>query len=281
MKVLVTGATGFVGRHVVDALLAKGHQVVATARDEQKAQTMPWFGQVKFVPFDIHSKVEDLEQQFDSPNAVIHLAWPGLPNYHSLFHIENNLPTAYTFLKALVEKGVRQVMVAGTCFEYGRKNGILSEFMMTDPDNSYAIAKNSLHQFLVALSKETPFALQWPRLFYMYGPGQNPRSLISQLDSAIDRGDPEFPMSGGEQLRDYLPVEKAAEKMVEVLERSEFQGVVNISSGVPVSIRSFVEDRVRLKNSKIQLQCGAIPYSEHEAFAFWGNASRLRELTGG
>lgn len=280
MKVLVTGATGFVGRHIVGALLAKGHHVVATARDEQKAQAMPWFKRVKFVPFDIQSKREATVQLFDSPDAVMHLAWPGLPNYHALFHIEDNLPAAYLFLKALVEQGVRQVMVAGTCFEYGRKNGMLSESLPADPDNAYAVAKNSLHQFLVALSKETPFALQWSRLFYMYGPGQNPRSLISKLDDAIARGDPEFPMSGGEQLRDYLPVEKAAEKMVAILECTEFRGVVNISNGVPISVRRLVEDRVHLKQSAIALRCGALPYSEHESFAFWGDASRLRELTG-
>jgi nucleoside-diphosphate-sugar epimerase len=280
MKVLVTGATGFVGRHVVDALLAKGHHVVATARDEQKARGMHWFKQVKFVPFDIQSKREATEQLFDSPDAVIHLAWPGLPNYHALFHIEDNLPAAYSFLKVLVEQGVRQVMVAGTCFEYGQKNGMLSESLAADPNNSYAVAKNSLHQFLVSLSKETPFALQWPRLFYMYGPGQNSRSLISQLDDAIERGDPEFPMSGGEQLRDYLPVEKVAEKMVAILECTEFHGIVNISSGAPVSVRRLVEDRVYLKQSTIALRCGALPYSEHESFAFWGDARRLWELTG-
>lgn len=280
MKVLVTGATGFVGRHVVDALLARGHQVVASARNEQKAKTMSWFSKVNFVPFDISSSTEDIGTRFDSPDAVIHLTWPGLPKYHSLFHIEENLPTAYSFLKALIEQGVRQVMVAGTCFEYGRKNGMLSESLPAEPDNSYGIAKNALHQFLTSLSKEKPFALQWVRLFYLYGPGQKPNSLMSQLDDAIKRGDPEFPMSGGEQLRDYLPVEMAAEKMVTILERTEFHGVVNISSGVPVSVRRMVEDRVYQMRSSIALRYGALPYSEHEPFAFWGDSRKLQELTG-
>jgi dTDP-6-deoxy-L-talose 4-dehydrogenase (NAD+) len=80
--------------------------------------------------------------------------------------------------------------------------------MPTAPVTPYGLAKDTLRKFLEMLQEVHPFTLQWVRLFYLYGPGQNPKSLLSQLDAAIEQGDPVFRMSGGEQLRDYLPVDR-------------------------------------------------------------------------
>ncbi|MDD3573912.1 MAG: NAD-dependent epimerase/dehydratase family protein [Methanospirillum sp.] len=124
---------------------------------------------------------------------------------HSL--IFKTPPADYRFIRNMVLSGVRRVLVTGTCFEYGLQNGCLSEEMLTAPVTPYGFAKDVLRKSLVMLQEIHPFTLQWVRLFYLYGPGQNPKSLLSQLDAAIDRGDLVFRMSGGEQLRDYLPVE--------------------------------------------------------------------------
>ena len=127
VKVLVTGATGFVGRHVVARLIERGHAVVAVARDEARARAQDWFHAVRFVACDIQLLSDDPALQGDPVDAVIHLAWPGLPNYGSPFHFEEKLPAAYRFLKTLVESGVGHVLVTGTCFEYGMQNGPLAE----------------------------------------------------------------------------------------------------------------------------------------------------------
>jgi nucleoside-diphosphate-sugar epimerase len=126
------------------------------------------------------------------------------------------------------------------------------------------------------LSREVPFTLQWARLFYMHGPGQSSRSLLAQLDAAIDRGDKEFPMSGGEQLRDYLPVESVARSLAELLDCHNLQGIVNICSGSPISVRSLTENHIRRRGSNIKLCFGAFPYPAHEPFAFWGSPRRMR-----
>ena len=190
MKVLVTGATGFVGRHVVPHLLTRGHSVVAVARDDAKARGFPWFGGVRFVSIDLYKPHDDLFTLLGRPDAVMHLAWPGLPNYTSLFHFEENLPADYRFLKSLVDAGAAHVMVTGTCFEYGMQSGCLSEDTITQPANPYGLAKDTLRKFLQALQQQHSFSLQWCRLFYMYGPGQNPNSILAQLDRAIDNNEP-------------------------------------------------------------------------------------------
>jgi len=275
MKVLVTGATGFVGRHVVPHLLDRGHSVIAVARDETRARGFPWFDGVRFVPVDIYHPSFDLLARVDRPDAVIHLAWPGLPNYTSLFHFEENLPADYRFLKSLVEAGIGHLMVTGTCFEYGMQSGCLSEDTIPQPANQYGLGKDALRKFLEALQGQHPFVLQWMRLFYLHGPGQNPNSLLAQLDRAIDNGETVFKMSGGEQLRDYMAVEDVSSCLTRLLERPRCQGVFNVCSGAPMSVRRLVEQHVAKRGANIRLNLGHYPYPAHEPLAFWGDSRKL------
>jgi dTDP-6-deoxy-L-talose 4-dehydrogenase (NAD+) len=275
MKVLVTGATGFIGRHVVTQLLARGHEVIAAGRDEASARKLAWFERVRFIACDIHGPLARPAERFGHPDAAMHLAWPGLPNYDALFHYEETLPADYRFLKDLVQGGVGQLLVTGTCVEYGMQSGALAEHLPTAPVSPYALAKDTLRKQLQALQQQHAFTLQWARLFYMHGEGQNPNSLLAQLDRAIDGGDATFNMSGGEQLRDYLPVEEVAARSVSLLEHPECNGVVNICSGTPTSVRRLAERHLADRGARIRLNLGHYPYSGDEPMAFWGDASRL------
>ena len=106
--------------------------------------------------------------------------------------------------------------------------------------------------------------MQWCRLFYMHGAGQNSKSLLGQLDKALDDGAISFNMSAGEQLRDYLPVGVVASKMVKLIEHSNFDGVVNICNGKPVSVRHLVEQHLLKRGMNIELNLGYYPYPEYE-----------------
>ncbi|WP_429437894.1 NAD-dependent epimerase/dehydratase family protein [Pseudomonas sp. BS3782 TE3695] len=280
MTVLVTGATGFVGRHLISALLAKGFKVRAVSRNIVAARAMPWFDEVEFVAADIHTPDLDMESLADGMDAIAHLAWAGLPNYQALFHFERNLPLDYAFLKRVIEAGVSQVLVTGTCFEYGLQSGPLSEAMAAQPCTPYGLAKHTLRLFLEALQRERAFTLQWVRLFYLHGEGQNPNSLLASLDRAIDAGDTQFNMSKGDQLRDYLDIRQAASRLASLIARRDVDGVINCCSGQPVSVRALVEQRVRERQSSIVLNLGHYGYSVHEPMAFWGVAQRISQLTG-
>lgn len=278
MKVLVTGAAGFVGRHAVAQLLERGHEVIAVARDEAKARRLAWFDHVRFIACDIHGPIDRPAERFGQPEAVMHLAWPGLPNYDALFHYEKTLPADYRFLKSLVQGGVGQLLVTGTCFEYGMQSGALAENLPTAPANPYALAKDTLRKQLQALQAQHAFTLQWARLFYMHGEGQSPNSVLAQLDRAIDSRETVFKMSGGEQLRDYLPVNEVASRAVTLLEHPTCNGVVNICSGEPISVRRLVERHLANRGASIRLNLGHYPYSPDEPMAFWGDASRLAAI---
>jgi nucleoside-diphosphate-sugar epimerase len=279
LKVTVTGATGFVGRHVVAALVGRGHEVTGVAR-RAPAETLPWSESVKFVACDVHDDAAGPPDLLDVPDVLIHLAWPGLPHYMDLFHFERNLPADYLFIKRMVLAGTRQVLITGTCLEYGMRSGQLAEDASTEPHTPYGLAKDTLRRFLQQLQERQPFVLQWARLFYLYGPGQKAGSILVQLDRAIDAGERRFNMTRGEQLRDYLPVQEAARRLVELSERRDFTGVVNCCSGRPVSIRSLVEARIKERGADIDLNLGYRPYPEYEPFAFWGCRRRLDHLLG-
>ncbi|UST65570.1 NAD(P)-dependent oxidoreductase [Pseudomonas moraviensis] len=278
MKVLVTGATGFVGRHLVAALLERGCEIRAVARNAETARSMPWIDDVEFVSADIHAADLNVVALTEGIDALVHLAWPGLPNYRALFHFEHNLMADYRFIKSAVEAGVQQVLVTGTCFEYGMQSGPLSESTEPRPSNPYGLAKHTLHLFLQNLQQERPFTLQWARLFYLHGEGQNPNSLLAALDRAIDSGEPTFNMSAGEQLRDFLAIETAASHLAAILHQRDFAGVVNCASGQPVSVRALVEQRLRERGAALDLNLGHYPYPTHEPMAFWAVVERLQQL---
>jgi dTDP-6-deoxy-L-talose 4-dehydrogenase (NAD+) len=279
MKVAVTGATGFLGRHVLRELSARaGLSVTACARRTEPPADLP--EGMTYISVDISQDEADIYSRLGRPDVLLHLAWSGLPNYTSLHHFETELPQQYRFLASLVKGGLPSLVVSGTCYEYGMASGELVETMRPDPSNSYAYAKNSLRCQLEFLRGDCPFELTWTRLFYMFGTGQSPSSLYTQFQKASERGDKSFAMSKGEQLRDFLPVEQMAAHLVNLTLKRSGQGVVNICSGKPTSVRSLVEGWISSREINMTLDLGKYPYPTHEPLAFWGSALRLHEHCG-
>lgn len=278
--VLVTGATGFIGHHVVDRLLQLGHRVTASSSSAEKAAGCPWFNQVDYKPLDL-SALNDGQNYFDyfnRPDIAIHLSWEGLPNYTSDIHLKHNLPQQQIFLANLVRNGLSSLTVTGTCFEYGMREGKLDERMPASPANAYAQAKDQLRLFLEALQSDHSFLLKWVRLFYMYGKGQNAKSLFSQLQAAIDTKQAVFNMSGGEQVRDYLPVETVAANIVAIALQPAALGIINCCSGIPVTVKEMVERYLLEKGASLQLNLGYYPYTSYEPMSFWGDAGKLHKI---
>lgn len=279
MRILVTGATGFVGDHVINALLSAGHNVIATSTNNEKAQDRAWYKQLHYIPYLISGKPEvNLYDHFLKPDLLIHLAWAGLPNYQELFHYEENLWNDYWFLKNLTDNGLKDLTVTGTCFEYGLKNGQLQEDQAADPQNPYALAKDTLRKFLETLQKKQLFTFKWIRLFYMHGKGQSEKSLIPQLQKALATNEASFNMSKGDQIRDYLTIEEVAANILAIALQNKVQGIINCCSGKPLSVRELVESYMEASGKHIHLNLGYYPYPTTEPFAFWGDNSKLNKI---
>lgn len=280
MKILVTGATGFIGNHLIKELLETDHEVIATGIETKNELVSSWKGKVKYIQYDMNKEHKDTFILFQEPHLLIHLFWEGLPNYTDLFHFEKNLFNSYFFIKDLILGGLKDVAVIGTCLEYGMKNGKLSESMKSAPENSYAIGKDTLRKFLEQLQLKYSFSMKWIRLFYMYGEGQSKNSLLEQLKRTVVEGETTFNMSAGEQLRDYLPVETVAEYISKIALQKKICGIINCCRGTPISIRNFVENYISENNISIELNLGYYPYPKYEPMAFWGDNSKLKKILG-
>jgi len=279
MKILVTGATGSIGNYVVNRLLKENCILIATSLIPiDKTKTFNWFSKVEYIQCDLNERRRNFYKFFKQPDIMIHLAWEGLPNYTDLFHIEKNFFSNYYFIKNMIENGLNNVSVIGTCLEYGMQEGCLKEDMVTNPVNPYALAKDTLRKFIVELNKKYAFNYKWIRLFYIYGKGLSQNSILSQLNRALENNESSFNMSGGEQLRDYLPVEKATEYIVKLSLQNQINGIFNCCSGKPISIRKFVEDYLKQKNKTIKLNLGYYPYPDYEPMAFWGDNTKLKKV---
>ncbi len=272
MKIAITGVTGFLGRHVTRAFAGHDVELVLAARRVEGLEP-PLGGSV--VQLDVHAPPEGAFERLGRPDALLHLAWGGLPNYRSEHHVDVELPAQFRLLATLIREGLRSLVVTGTCFEYGMQSGELREDLETRPDNPYGVAKDALRQQLQRLRSELPFQLTWARLFYMYGEGQSPRSLYSLLQQALQDNAVSFPMSGGEQLRDFLPVETVADHLAAMALSGADLGVVNVCSGRPTTVRALVESWLEEAGSDLELELGRYPYPDYEPMAFWGSAGRL------
>ena len=271
MKITVTGASGFVGKYVLAALRTHEVDIVAVTRDAARLNGI----EAMVMEMDIANPPRNCFEYLGKPDVLIHLAWDGLPNYKSLHHFDTELPRQYQFLKLMVEGGLSSMLVTGTCFEYGMQSGALSEELLPQPNNPYGYAKDALRQQLQYLQSNRPFNLIWTRLFYTYGEGQASSSLYPNMKEAVSRGDKVFNMSGGEQLRDYLPITEVARQIVQCAVAQCDIGIINICSGIPVSVRSLVEKWVVEKNWPIELNPGYYSYPDYEPMAFWGDRRRL------
>lgn len=275
LKIAVTGAAGFIGRHVLDELMRHNVEIVATTRDVTRLADRK---RVRVVELDIMESTPDIFKRLEKPDVLIHLAWSGLPNYQSLHHFSSELPAQFNFLRRAIEGGLASLVVAGTCFEYGMQSGCLSENMITLPDNPYGFAKDALRKQIGFLKRSCAFNLAWARLFYMYGEGQPKTSLYSQLQDAAKNGESIFCMSGGEQLRDYLPISDVAQQIVALALSGRDVGIVNVCSGNPISVRALVERWMCEKGWNMSLKLGHYPYPVYEPLAFWGDATRIKNI---
>jgi len=212
------------------------------------------------------------------PTHAILLSWPGLPNYQDLFHVTRNLPACIELVEQLVAAGLQRLVVAGTCYEYGLQNGQLKEDHFTDPVNCYAIAKDSLRRVIASRHGQQDFQWCWARIFYPFGLGQNPKSLLPSLCKALVLGEQYFPMSSGRQLRDFVDVQDVARHLLTLSIHQEASGVYNVGSGMARSVLEMAEDVIAAHGGTLLLERGVYPDRSDEPLAFWAHMDRFKAL---
>ena len=191
MKILVTGASGFIGSNLIDQLLKQNYDISIITRKLNNIKKFNWPSKVKVYEKNLLSLSKEDYEELSSNDVVVHLAWDGLPNYHDKIH-QQNYKTSFEFIKNLINSGIKHILITGTCFEYGMQNGCLKEEDKTFPTNNYGIAKEKLRKSIISFSKRKKICIQWARLFYLYGKRQNKKSLIGQLEDKLQNNEKYF-----------------------------------------------------------------------------------------
>ena len=273
---LVTGATGLIGAGVLSGLAEMGgSRLIASGVGEEPPQGAPWAGKAEYLPYDLARPEENPFEYFHKPDKALHLAWGGLPDYRADFHLESQLPRQKAFLESLLRGGLGDLTVAGTCFEYGLAEGELGEEAPAAPGTAYARAKDELRRFLEERQKSRPFKLKWVRIFNLWGDGLRANSFWGKLERALERGDEVFAMSSGEQRRDFLTLPELAGYLIKITLQDKVLGVINCGSGQPERLRDKVEEYLRQKGKRIELQLGVYPCPDYEPQACWAKREKL------
>ena len=274
--VLVTGAGGYIGRHVVTALLDRGAKVVAVDRNTQgrPGRVDP---RAVVVAEDIFGDTGDLFERFHSPDVCIHLAWEAGFVHNSPVHMAK-LSDHHTFLTGLVRGGLSQLAVLGTVHEVGYHEGSVDEKTPTAPLSLYGVAKNALRQALEIEMAGLDVTLQWLRCFYVYGDDEFNNSIFTKIAQAAARGDATFPFTSGKHKYDFLEVSALAHQIAAAVLQDEVDGIINCCSGEPVALGTKVESFIAERGFDITLDYGRFPDRPYDSPAVWGDATKIRSI---
>lgn len=238
MRVLVTGATGFLGQHICGALLQRGHELAGLSRHGSVAapERESRYTTIKYTMGDqLPEAVIDF-----APEVIVHLAWDGIPDFSEQKCV-SNVESQLRFLNETKRfTSLRKLLVAGTCREYGLKQGICFESDYAVPDSYFSWAKQSLHDFFSLNCQQRGVSLSWFRIFYVYGPGQREESLIPTLIRAVKKNVmPKInnPLS----FNDYIYIADVVKAFVVGAENVECEGTFNLGSGRTTSIAEIVK----------------------------------------
>ena len=271
-KIAVTGAGGYIGRHVVSALCDMGADVVAVCRRQSDIDP-----RAKTISLDIFTCGSDIYEQLCRPDACVHMAWRDGFVHNSPAHMED-LSKHYMFIENMINGGLRQLVVMGTMHEVGYWEGAIDENTPCNPLSMYGIAKDSLRRSVFLLAKEKGACLQWLRAYYIYGDDKKNHSIFTKLTQAEEAGQKTFPFTSGKNLYDFISVKDLAHQIASVAMQTDVDGVINCCTGKPISLAEAVENFIMNHDFKIKLEYGAFPDRPYDSPGVWGDAKIINKI---
>ncbi len=271
MKILVTGANGYLGQGIVKHILDRGYEVVATDfRDNQidsRAQKMACN----------LFEIEDPYNYFGQPDILLHLAWRDGFVHYSDAHVDD-LPRHYEFIKKITDSDIKTISVMGSMHEIGFFEGSIKEDTPCNPITPYGISKNALRELTGILCNQKNKNFIWLRGYYIVGNSPYGSSVFSKITVAETEGKEKFPFTLGQNQFDFIDYENFCEQTVKAVIQEKILGIINICSGHPEKLADRVERFIKENGYKIKLSYGAFPDRPYDSKAVWGDGRKIATI---
>ena len=271
MKILVTGANGYLGQGIVKSILGLGYDAVAADFSVQNIDN-----RAKAIACNLF-EIENPYQFFGEPDVLLHLAWRDGFVHYSDAHIVD-LPKHYKFIKEMASSGVKQIAVMGSMHEIGFYEGSINENTPCHPTTPYGIGKNALRDLTQMVCKQNNTVFQWLRGYYIVGNSKFGNSIFSKITAAVEEGKEEFPFTLGQNQYDFLDYPEFCDQIAASVSQNEVNGIINICSGHPEKLADRVERFIKENDYSIKLKYGAFPDRPYDSKAIWGDNSKIEKI---
>ena len=273
MKILVTGADGYIGRHIVNNLLDLGHEVIAVDIHTDDINDKAEKKKLNLFTADLTNVYTSL----GSRDVCLHMAWRDGFVHNSVNHI-GDLSSHYKFLVALMEQGLKHLAVMGTMHEVGYWEGKIDENTPCNPISMYGIAKDALRRSMIAYCKSNSILLQWLRGFYILGDDKKNHSIFSKLLQADEQGQELFPFTTGKTKYDFINVDELVEQISKAVTQTDVTGIINCCSGNPMTLAERVENFIKDHKLKIRLNYGVFPDRPYDSPIIFGDDKKIKQI---
>lgn len=264
-KILVTGAAGYIGRHVVKEFLNMGHHVIANDLAYKGVDERAEFSNIS-----IWSGDKNIYEEMGHPDILVHLAWRDGFIHNSPAHMMD-LSNHVTFLQNMIDGGLPMLTVMGSMHEIGYWEGEIDENTPCNPLSMYGVAKNALRQAMLLYVKDKNVKFHWLRGFYIYGDDVYGSSIFSKIVQAVEDGKKEFPFTTGKNKYDFIHISELAEQITRASIQDKYNGIINVCSGTKVSLAEQVTKYIEDHQYDIQLKYGAFPDRPYDSPEVWGD----------
>ena len=276
MKILIVGANGYIGSKVVDEILNwQDTDLICVDVDNSHIDS-----RAKFVHFDIlNSDLANINffDYFQKPDVCLYLAWRDGFVHNSDKHMLD-LSKHFMFLSNLVSNGLKSLAIMGTMHEVGYWEGAIDEMTPCNPTNLYGISKNALRKSTEILCQKYNCQRKRLRAFYIYGQDDFGASIFSKIRKVYIDGGKEFNLTKGTNKFDFIDIRDLAHLICIVIHQNQINGIINVCSGEPLSLKNKIIDYMQANNIKVKINWGTYPERESESPCIYGNRTKLDEI---